>query len=80
MRAAALQISGLAVGLRAALIVLRLFATAVVGVSHTDPLTFLTATAAMFVAAVVAAGVLALLASRVDPAIAFARNASPDPC
>jgi predicted permease len=66
-----LTLAGLAVGLPAALIVLRLFATSVVGVSHTDPLTFLTATAAMFVVAVAAAGVPALRASRIDPAIAL---------
>jgi predicted permease len=64
-------LAGLAVGLPAAVIVLPLFANGVVGVSHADPLAFLTATAAIFGVAATAAGVPALRASRVEPVIAL---------
>ena len=69
-----LTLAGLAVGLPAALVVLRLFAASVVGVSYMDPLAFLTATAVMFIVAVTAAGVPALRAARVDPLLALRQD------
>jgi predicted permease len=69
-----LTLAGLAVGLPAALVVLRLFAASVVGASYIDPVTFLTATAAMFIVAVAAAGVPAVRASRVDPLVALRQD------
>jgi len=69
-----LTLAGLAVGLPIALVVLRLFAASVVGVSYIDPPTFVTATTAMFVVALAAAGVPAVRASRVDPLVALRQD------
>jgi predicted permease len=69
-----LTLAGLAVGLPVALVVLRLVAASVVGVSYIDPSTFLTATTAMFTVALAAAGMPALRASRVDPLVALRQD------
>jgi ABC-type antimicrobial peptide transport system permease subunit len=66
-----LTAAGLAVGLPSALIVLRLSAAKIVGLSHPDAMAFAGATAAMLVVAVVAAAVPALRASHVDPVVAL---------
>ncbi len=66
-----LTAAGLAVGLPLALIVLRVTAARIAGVGGPDAVAFIGATAVMLVVAVVAAGVPALRASRIDPAVAL---------
>jgi predicted permease len=69
-----LTAAGLAVGLPCASMILRLFAAGIVGVSHTDAMAFVGPTAAMIIVAIVAAGVPALRASRVDPVVALRQD------
>ena len=63
--------TGLIVGLAAAALLTRLITTLIVGVTATDPLTFIVVAAALAVAAVMATLVPALRASRVDPVVSL---------
>jgi putative ABC transport system permease protein len=69
-----LTVAGLAVGLPGAFIVLRVFAAGTVGVNHTDATAFVGATVAMLVVSIIAAGVPAWRASRVDPLVALRQD------
>jgi predicted permease len=63
--------AGLIVGLAAAALLTRFIATLIVGVTATDPLTFVVVAAALVAAAVIATLVPALRASRVDPVVSL---------
>jgi predicted permease len=69
-----LAFAGLAIGLPAALVVLRIFAARMAGVNFIDPVAFTAAAAAMLTVAIIAAGVPALHASRVDPLVALRQD------
>jgi ABC-type antimicrobial peptide transport system permease subunit len=69
-----LALAGLAIGLPAALEVLRLVAASMAGVSVIDPVAFMAAAAVMLTVAFIAAVVPALRASRVDPLVALRQD------
>jgi ABC-type antimicrobial peptide transport system permease subunit len=72
--ALALTLAGLAIGLPGGWVILKVFAAGVVGAGDADPLPFVMTIAAMLMVAAAAAGVPALRAARVDPAIALRRD------
>jgi putative ABC transport system permease protein len=64
---AALALAGIAIGLLACFALTRLVVSFLYDVGAADPVTFITTAAALFVAAVVAGGIPAYRAARVDP-------------